>query len=82
MSLHDLYLATMSDQPISNLQKTIALELVRRYAPCYASIEAVRVCWRSKCIILVPLGDECGRFCLNKQSSHNSSTVYFFFYIS
>ncbi len=33
-------------------------------------------------IILVPLVDDYGRFCLNKQSTHNQSTVYFSFFVN
>lgn len=51
--------------------------MVKSFDAHYAHMEISRLYWYENGLVLVPLGNESGRYCLNKLACHTSSTVRF-----
>lgn len=56
--------------------------MAKTFGAHYSTLSCARMMWRKNCLVLVPHADSAGRYCLNKQACHSSSSVYFVFYIT
>ncbi len=58
----------MSQAIISQSQRETVLAMAKTFDVNYAGMEVSRLYWYSNCLVMVPLANSSGRYCLNKQA--------------